>query len=135
VAIERLTAADVTEMLALVQLTEPGPFRSGTIELGDYFGIRHGGRLVAMAGERLQTPDYTEVSAVCTHPDVRGRGYASALTRRVAEGIRARGQTPILHVAEHNLAAKAVYERLGFAVRTELHFIAVVSPVPPVAGA
>jgi predicted GNAT family acetyltransferase len=115
-------------MLALVEMTEPGPFRRRTIELGDYFGIFADGRLVAMAGERLQTPEYTEVSAVCTHPDVRGRGLASALTHHVATGILHRGQTPILHVAQTNVGAQRVYERLGFKVRTALEFVAVQTP-------
>ena len=133
--IRPLTASDVSEMLALVELTEPGPFRPRTIELGDYFGIFEAGALVAMAGERLQTPEYTEVSGVCTHPSARGRGLAAALSRRVATGILARGQTPILHVAQTNVGARRVYERLGFVVRRELEFIAVRAPAEgPSAG-
>ncbi len=115
-------------MLALVELTQPGPFRPRTIELGHYFGIFEDGALVAMAGERLQTPEFTEVSAVCTHPSARGRGLAAALSHRVATGILARGQTPILHVALTNVGARRVYERLGFVVRRELEFVAVETP-------
>ena len=115
-------------MLALVELTQPGPFRPRTIELGHYFGIFEDGVLVAMAGERLQTPEFTEVSAVCTHPSARGRGLAAALSHRVATGILARGQTPILHVALANVGARRVYERLGFVVRRELEFVAVETP-------
>jgi GNAT superfamily N-acetyltransferase len=74
-----LGARDVAEILALIELTKPGPFRSRTIELGTYIGIREGGRLVAMAGERTWVGDFREVSAVCTHPDAQGRGYARAL--------------------------------------------------------
>ncbi|WP_042800617.1 GNAT family N-acetyltransferase, partial [Streptomyces sp. C] len=70
----RLGPADVEEMTALVKLTEPGPFLPRTVELGTYLGIRHEGRLVAMAGERMRPPGWTEISAVCTHPDFRGRG-------------------------------------------------------------
>ncbi len=128
VTIEPLTAADVAEMLSLVELTQPGPFRPRTIELGDYFGVFDDGALVAMAGERLQTPEFTEVSAVCTHPAARGRGLAAALTHRVAAGILARGQTPILHVAQANVGARRVYERLGFVVRRELEFVALETP-------
>jgi GNAT superfamily N-acetyltransferase len=120
---------DVDAVLALVALTEPGPFRPRTIELGTYLGIKDAdGELLAMAGERLQTPAVTEVSAVCTHPTVRGRGYAAALSHRVATGILERGQTPILHVARANAGAKRVYERLGFVVRRELPFVAVRTP-------
>jgi predicted GNAT family acetyltransferase len=123
--IVRLGDGDVQQMLDLVELTKPGPFLPRTIELGAYFGIFDGDRLVAMAGERLQTPRHTEVSAVCTHPTVRGRGYAAALAHRVAVGIEARGQRPVLHLAATNDAARRVYERLGFVVRRHMPFVAV----------
>ena len=126
--IRRLEPDDVPRMLALVELTQPGPFRPRTIELGDYFGIFDDGELIAMAGERLQTPEFTEVSAVCTHPSARGRGLAAALSHHVATGILARGQIPILHVAKANVGARRVYERLGFVVRRELEFVAVETP-------
>jgi len=126
--IRRLTTADVPEMLALVELTQPGPFRPRTIELGNYFVVVEGGALIAMAGERLQTTEFTEISAVCTHPSARGRGLAAALSHRVATGILARGQTPILHVALTNVGARRVYERLGFVVRRDLEFVAVETP-------
>lgn len=128
VTIVQLTRTHVPQMLELVQLTQPGPFRRGTIGLGNYYGLFADGLLVAMAGERLQTPEYAEISAVCTHPKVRGLGYASTISRHVANGILARKKTPILHVAESNLKAKAVYERLGFAVRQRLEFVALKAP-------
>jgi ribosomal protein S18 acetylase RimI-like enzyme len=119
---------DVDEMVALVGLTEPGPFRPRTIELGGYRGIVEDGRLVAMAGQRVGLDGYTEISAVCTHPDARRRGLAAAVTAAVARGIRAEGRTPILHVAENNLAAKRVYDQLGFTVRMMLTFAALRTP-------
>lgn len=112
-----LGSSDVPAMLELVALTQPGPFAARTIELGRYLGIWENGRLVAMTGERLHPPGYTEVSAVCTHPEFRGRGYAKALVSRVARGIAARGETPFLHVLPHNEAAIATYAALGFAER------------------
>jgi len=114
-----LGAADVAEMLALVELTKPGPFRSRTIELGTYRGIREGGRLVAMAGERSWVGDFREVSAICTHPGARGRGYARALIGRVINRMLRAGETPFLHVESSNLAAIAIYVALGFVRRTE----------------
>jgi len=123
-----LTATHVPQMLALVEVTQPGPFRRRTIELGDYYGVFADGELIAMAGERLQTPEFTEISAVCTRPDARGQGLAAALTRHVANGIIVRGQRPILHVAEHNHNARRVYERLGFVVRRRLQFVAARTP-------
>ncbi len=119
----KLGAADSPEMLALAQLTKPGPFGTRTHELGEYFGIRVGGALVAMAGERLHFAGHTEVSAVCTHPDHLGRGYAGALVAKVASSIRQRGEVPILHVRADNARAVAVYERLRFKPRLEYHVV------------
>ena len=118
--IRKLTAADVPEMLALTRLTEPGPFLSRTIELGSYYGIHASGSLVAMAGERLRLTSFTEVSAVCTHPRFRGRGYGNALMSTVISGIMDRGETPFLHVKADNPAI-ALYRKLGFQIRAQLY--------------
>ncbi|MBV9952200.1 MAG: GNAT family N-acetyltransferase [Acidimicrobiia bacterium] len=121
--VRELTAKDVPAMLDLVGATKPGPFFRRTIELGGYLGIEDGGALVAMAGERLHLDGWTEISAVCTDPAVRGRGYAAALTGMVARTILERGQQPFLHVADGNDAAARVYERLGFRRRTTIPFV------------
>jgi predicted GNAT family acetyltransferase len=115
-----LTDADAPEMLALATLTRPGPFFARTHELGDFFGVKTEGRLVAMAGERMKPDGFTEVSGVCTLPDHRGRGYAGALMRRVAGRILDRGETPFLHAYASNRGAIALYETLGFAARREV---------------
>jgi predicted GNAT family acetyltransferase len=112
-----LTRADATEMVALAELTEPGPFRLRTIELGGYYGIFHGDRLMAMAGKRLSMPGFVEVSAVCTHPEARGRGYAPMLMGRVMEEILEAGKAPFLHTWAGNAGAIRIYERLGFVLR------------------
>lgn len=112
-----LSKADVPQMVALAELTEPGPFRERTIELGAFFGIFENQRLLAMAGERLHLPDHVEVSAVCTHPDARGRGYARLLIATVIDEIRRRGKTPFLHSFADNSPAIRVYESLGFRQR------------------
>jgi predicted GNAT family acetyltransferase len=122
--IERLGPADVPAMAELVQLTDPGPFGPRTIEFGDFYGIRDGGRLVAMAGERIHPGRYAEVSAVCTHPDSRGRGYAAAVVTAVTQGIVARGDLPMLHVRSDNPAVR-VYERIGYATGRWLEFLIV----------
>ncbi|WP_432087965.1 GNAT family N-acetyltransferase [Streptomyces sp. bgisy095] len=117
-----LGAADVPEMLDLIERTRPGPFWPRTRELGTYLGIRDGGRLVAMAGERLRPPGWTEISAVCTDAEVRGRGHAARLVGALADRVLARGERPFLHVAEKNTAAIALYERLGFTSRSHVTF-------------
>jgi ribosomal protein S18 acetylase RimI-like enzyme len=114
---------DVAEMLELTALTKPGPFSKRTHELGYYIGIRQKGKLIAMAGERLKTPGHTEVSAVCTHPDHTGKGYAALLMGEVMRGIRQRGETPFLHVRSDNRRAIALYERLGFRTRKQGHYV------------
>jgi ribosomal protein S18 acetylase RimI-like enzyme len=114
--IQELGEDDVPEMLELTRLAEPGPFRNRTIQLGGYRGIREGGRLVAMAGRRTAVPGYREISAVCTHPDYRGKGYAAALVSAVGEGIVGMGERPYLHVRQDNLGAIRLYRRLGYEV-------------------
>jgi len=117
-----LGAQDSPEMLELTTLTKPGPFGPRTHELGTYLGMRHDGKLIAMAGERMKVPGHTEVSAVCTHPDHTGKGYAAVLMREVMRQIAERGETPFLHVRQDNTRAIALYERLGFSKRKLLHF-------------
>lgn len=115
-----LDKSHVAEMTALVELTQPGPFRPRTIELGNYTGVFNGGELVAMAGHRFNPTPYTEVSAVCTHPDHHGKGYAYELIREQIRRILAKSQTPFLHVRNDNHGAVKLYRKLGFDVRTEM---------------
>lgn len=126
-----LGPADVPEMLTLVERTEPGPFRPRTIRMGTYLGVRERGRLVAMAGERLHPPGWTEISAVCTDPQHRRRGLATRLVSAVAAGIRERGETPFLHAAATNVHAIRLYESLGFRLRRTRTFGTVRVPVAP----
>lgn len=117
-----LGPSDVDAMLELVERTRPGPFWRETHLLGRYVGVRRGGTLVAMAGERLRPPGWTEISAVCTAPEARGEGLAARLVGNVAAHVIARGERPFLHVATSNTAAVEVYRRLGFQVRREVTF-------------
>jgi ribosomal protein S18 acetylase RimI-like enzyme len=117
VEVRRLTQDDVPAMMELAKLTEPGPFREKTSDLGLFLGIFEGKMLLAMVGQRMHLPQFVEVSAVCTHPDARGRGYARLLIQRVNAEIRERGKVPILHSFADNWPAIRVYESLGFTMR------------------
>jgi predicted GNAT family acetyltransferase len=114
--LRRLGTGDVAAMIELATLTEPGPFRDRTIELGNFYGILEGERLLAMAGQRMRVPGFVEVSAVCTHPDGRGRGYAGILMSEVIRDIVAEAAVPFLHAFADNPAVR-LYEKLGFSHR------------------
>jgi len=122
-----LDAGDFPEMVALASLTEPGPFRANTATLGGFLGIRIDGRLAAMAGRRLSPAGFSEISAVCTHPDFRGRGYAQALVAAVARNIFAEGRMPFLTSFEANVGAIRIYRQLGFVLRRRFQ-LAVLQP-------
>jgi predicted GNAT family acetyltransferase len=114
---------DAPDMLALATLCRPGPFFEATYRLGGFIGIRDAaGKLIAMAGERMKAAPFTEVSAVCTHPDARGRGLARALMSVVARRIVARGEIPWLHTYPDNEGAIALYTSLGFRPRADVTY-------------
>jgi len=116
-SIVALGDADVPEMAALAAATKPGPYAVEGHRLGRFVGLRCGGVLVAMAGERLKPEGFTEIASICTRPECRRRGYASMLVRSIASHIQARGDTPFLHVTASNGAAVATYKSLGFVTR------------------
>lgn len=123
VEVVRLGVDDAAEMLALANLTEPGPFAIRTFELGRYVGVRRDDVLIAMAGERFRVPGFVELSGVCTHPDARGEGLAGELTLDVVQSIRAGGDEAMLHVLESNENAIRLYKKLGFIVRRSVDVV------------
>ena len=131
--VAQLGMDDVPEILDLIERTRPGPFRQRTVTLGSYLGIRREGSLIAMAGERMHPPGWTEVSAVCTDPAYRGQGLASRLTRALAVGIEGRSERAVLHVVAENTTAVRLYESIGFVTRQKMHIGGArrVRPSPP----
>ncbi|HEY0245467.1 MAG TPA: GNAT family N-acetyltransferase [Mucilaginibacter sp.] len=117
-----LTDEHIPQMLALTKLTNPGPFEARTIDFGHYRGVFEDNKLVAMAGQRLNPLPYAEISAVCTHPDHLGKGYARRLLMYHVHRIKAAGEIPFLHVRHDNYRAINVYKDLGFETRTEINF-------------
>jgi ribosomal protein S18 acetylase RimI-like enzyme len=117
-----MTAAEAPDMVALTDLVFPGFFRARTLDMGAYYGIYDGARLAAMAGERMRLDGYQELSAVCTHPDYTGRGYARRLLALLCHSAFDRGFMPFLHVYEDNARAIGVYLKSGFARRRVLPF-------------
>ncbi|RWB26233.1 MAG: GNAT family N-acetyltransferase [Mesorhizobium sp.] len=125
--VQRMTRDDAAEMLALASITKPGPFTLEALNLGDFWGVRIGGRLVAMAGERMKQPGYTELSGVCSHPEFRGGGLGRLLSLFVASQIMARGEIPYLHAYAINAAAIGLYESIGFRLRSTMNMAVVQS--------
>jgi predicted GNAT family acetyltransferase len=112
----------IPNMLTLTKMTKPGPFFERTIDFGNYEGIFKNNELIAMAGQRLHPSPYIEISAVCTHPDHLGNGYASQLINRQILAIIAASGIPFLHVRNDNATAIKVYEKLGFVIRKNMTF-------------
>ena len=120
-----LAEAHRPDMIALTALVYPGYFRERTADIGGYIGIYQDGMLAAMAGERMKCHQYQEMSAICTHPNFLGRGYAARLLGALTNRTFERGFTPFLHVNAENTRARAVYDRLGYRERTRLPFVSV----------
>ncbi|RXM43751.1 GNAT family N-acetyltransferase [Flavobacterium sp. YO64] len=118
----KLTKEHKEELFELVNLVQPGYFKTNTFLLGSYYGIFSSGKLVSIAGERMKMNNFTEVSAIITHPDHTGKGYAKQLTSHVVNNIFDEGKIPFLHVVESNIGAIKLYEKLGFTVRRKMSF-------------
>lgn len=115
-----LDESHVEEMIALVDLTKPGPFLKSTLEFGNYTGVFKDDKLVAMAGHRFNAIPYTEISAVCTHPDYLGRGFSYLLLREQIRRILDKAEIPFLHVKKDNIGAIKLYEKVGFRIKSEI---------------
>jgi len=121
-AIDRLGENDEEEMLALINIVQPGYFLPGTRQMGDYYGVRQNGELVAITGERMRMNDLAEISAVVTHPEFTGRKFAQQLVAHTVKKNIAADIIPFLHVAESNERAINIYQGLGFSPRRLIDF-------------
>jgi len=130
VPLSLLGEADKEEMYDLITSAQPGYYNRDTLRLGTYYGIRMNGKLVAMAGERLRLKGYTELSAICTHPEYRGQQYAQRLIARLCQLHHAAGIAPFLHVAASNERAIRLYEYMGFTHRRQISFWRIRKTVP-----
>ena len=120
--VELKTSSQKKELFNLVNLIQPGYFNQKTSELGKYFGIYKNGQLVAVTGERMKMNEYTEVSAVVTHSEHTGKGYAKQLIKHVTNLIFQENKIPYLHVADFNIGAIKLYEKSGFVTRRKINF-------------
>jgi len=120
--IVKLTEEHNDKLVHLVNLVQPGYFKNKTASLGNYYGIFKEDQLVAITGERMKMNDFTEVSAIITHPDHTGKGYAQQLITHCVNSIFSESKTPYLHVVESNMGAIALYEKLGFVTRRKMSF-------------
>ncbi|PKB16987.1 GNAT family N-acetyltransferase [Flavobacterium sp. 5] len=118
--IVKLGDEHLNDLLELVKMVYPEYFKKKTYSLGNYYGIYKDNQLVAVTGERMQMDQFTEVSAVITHPEHTGRGYAKQLVAHTVNTIFSKDKIPFLHVAESNIGAIKLYEKLGFQIRTKI---------------
>ncbi|MFD0750411.1 GNAT family N-acetyltransferase [Mucilaginibacter calamicampi] len=121
-SVSTLLTSHCTEMVNLAKLTNPGPFGMRTIDFGHYQGVFDNNKLVAMAGQRMHAFNYAEISAVCTHPEYTGKGYARQLVTNQINRILAASDIPYLHVKHDNKRAVDLYQSLGFSVRGNMYF-------------
>ena len=120
--VELKTQRQKTELFHLVNMIQPGYFNSKTSDLGNYFGIYKDEKLIAVTGERMKMNEFTEISAVITHPEHTGKGYAKQLIKQTTNQIFKENKIPYLHVAESNIGAIKLYEKLGFTTRRKISF-------------
>ena len=110
------------QLFDLVNLVQPGYFKEGTSLMGNYYGVFKNDQLVAVTGERMKMYGFTEISAVVTHPDFTGKGFAKQLVAYTVNKIFEENIIPYLHVAESNISAVTLYERSGFTTRRKISF-------------
>lgn len=120
--IELQTEKHKADLLTLVNLVQPGYFKNKTTDLGSYYGIYKNNKLISVTGERMKMNAYTELSAIVTHPEHTGNGYAKQLTTYTSNKVFNENKIPYLHVINNNVSAVKLYEKLGFRTRKKISF-------------
>jgi ribosomal protein S18 acetylase RimI-like enzyme len=115
----RLTHTDTGAIIALYQHYPDNFFEPYQLESGLYFGVEEEGLdgLAAIAGVHVvsRAHDIAAIGNITTHPDLRGRGHASAVTRRLLEELFKSVSLVTLNVNQDNAAATALFKKFGFA--------------------
>jgi len=115
--VESLAPSDADELLELYAV-EPGAsfFLPSMLHDETFVGVRDEGRLIAAAGTHVfsRGRDVAAIGAVFTHPDHRGHGLGAQVTAGVVDRIGDRVSTIGLNCTVANVAARRIYDRMGF---------------------
>jgi ribosomal protein S18 acetylase RimI-like enzyme len=118
---DEVVVLDRSHLVALQGLygTDPDAgdfFHPALLDTGFYLGILRDGTVLASAGIHVidRRNGVAAIGNVATHPDHRGRGLARLVTGTLCHRLLAEVEHVGLNVTEGNLAAAALYRRLGF---------------------
>jgi RimJ/RimL family protein N-acetyltransferase len=91
-------------------------FNLRMLETGRYFGIRENGKIASVAGIHVYSPQYKAAALgnITTHPDVRGKGYATKVTACLCKELFRNIEVIGLNVHSENSSAIHCYNKLGF---------------------
>ena len=112
-----LRQGDLQRVLTLYREAYPGNwFDPRMLETGQYLGIEDAGRLVAVAGIHVFSPQYKVVALgnITTHPAFRGKGLSTLLTSSLCRQLFETVDWIGLNVAYGNHAAIRCYSKIGF---------------------
>ena len=119
--IKLLDETYIDEIYNLIWSVMPGYYEKRSFEMGNFYGIIKNEKLVSIAGQRMQTNLFIEVSAVVTHPDYTRKGYAKQLIAHNTDEILKENKTPILHTNKGNPAI-SLYEKLGYKLSRDMNW-------------
>lgn len=78
------------------------------------------GRVVSLAGHAGETPNGFRVGPVYTPPELRGRGYASAVTAALTEQLLRKRRFCFLYTDLANATSNSIYQRIGYRPVTDI---------------